>query len=82
METKVKVLHISLNPERYDIKEVAKFDYQKALEFCQTDEVKCMSWGEEELDLTQPNVTKIHCDGVYAGDGSDTMLSWIKVEKC
>lgn len=80
MERKVILLYVSLNPEYYDLKRIAQFTFDEALEFCKTDQMSAMRWGTKEINITEPQVFKFHADGVECGDGSDTMFNWLKVE--
>lgn len=79
MERKVLLLHLSLNPDYYNLEYLSTLTYDEAVKFCQNDDINCMTWKEEEIDLTQANELTFHADGVANGDGTDTMLNWIKV---
>ena len=76
---KVLLLHVSLNPEYYNLERLSQYTFDQALEFFENDEVCCKTYGVEEIDLSQPNEFAFHADGVAIGDGSDTMLNWLKV---
>ena len=80
MERKVILLYVSLNPEYYDLKRIAQFTFDEALEFCKTDQMCAMAWGTKEINITEPQVFAFHADGVEYGDGTDTMFNWLKVE--
>ena len=79
---RIRIFHASVNPEHYDIKELAQMSFDEAVDFFEHDETGCCNTGIHTVDDTKPSETKIHADGVYGGDGSDTMLNWVKVDCC
>lgn len=78
---KVTILAASISPDAYDIKAIAQMGYDEAKEFFQKDEVKCCNVQEYTIDQTYPHEAKFCADGVSGGDGSDTMINWVKVEE-
>lgn len=77
---KVKILSVSLNPDKYDISKLAYLSFDNMKKFIENDTVNCLSYRCFEVDQTEESEMQFHADGVRRGDGSDTMLNWLKVE--
>lgn len=80
-DMRVTILSVSLNPEYYDLAHIAEMDYDEAKDYFEHELVGACNVFEVEVDQTTPHESKFHAEGVSAGDGSDTMFNWIKVEK-
>lgn len=77
---KIKIFHASVAPLCYDLKKIATMDFDEAVEFFKNDEVGCCTTDIDYIDTTCNGQYIFHADGVFNGDGSDTMFNWIKVE--
>ena len=77
--TKVKVLALSVNPNYYDVKELAKASYDDAKKFIEKDSFCAFSYREFDLDLSKVADYSFHPDGALDGDTSDSLLMWIRV---
>lgn len=76
---KVKILSVSLNPDRYDLREIARMSYEEAEEFFSHDTTRCCAVTHLEINPDVPQDITFHADGVRHGDGSDTVFNWLKV---
>ena len=82
----VNILSVSINPEKYLLADIAGMTYDQAKEFF-NDKLSSSSGevyftlNEYTVDLSIPHESRFHADGVFSGDGSDTMFNWIKVSK-
>lgn len=76
---KIKIFSASVNPEMYNISEIASMNYDEAKDFFEHETVNCCSYRTIEVDQTKEQEIVFHADGVHGGDGSDTMFNWLKV---
>ena len=63
MEGKVLLLHVSLNPNYYNLERLSQYSFDEAKKFCEEDEIGAKTWGLEEVDTTHPNEFAFHADG-------------------
>lgn len=76
---KARILSVSLSPAAYDIREIAKMTFDEAKSFFESDTIGCCNYRDFVIDMSKVGETRFHADGVYEGDGSDTVLNWLKV---
>lgn len=88
MNTKVKLLCVSIAPAYYDSELLSKiggmtYDEAKAFmeEFSSYDNDLAFSVTEKIIDLTRSNEIRVSADGAEKGDTCDTMFTWVKVIK-
>lgn len=75
----VKIFSASVNPNYYDLVEIGKMSFEKAVEFFKKDTIGACSVNMREVDATKPSEMMFCADGADYGDGSDTMFVWVKV---
>jgi hypothetical protein len=76
----VTIFSASVNPSYdYDLIKIAKMSYDEAVEFFKNDNIGACSCHEYVVNTTKPNEFGFCADGADYGDGSDTMLVWVKV---
>lgn len=78
---KVRILSISLNPNKYDVSKLARMSYDEAKEFAEKDTLNCMSCRNFTINPNEVQEVTFHADGVRFGDTSDTVLNWLKVSE-
>jgi len=76
---RIQVLHASVNPQYYDTKELAKMDYNSALNFFENDGINACRVEHHDIDATEYSEHLFAPDGIQGGDDSDTSLVWLKV---
>ena len=80
---RIRILHASVNGMYYDVQALARMSYDEAKNYFESkDEFGACNVGETVVDDSHPNEFTFHADGVEAGDCSDTMLNWCKVDCC
>ena len=80
---RIRILHASVNGMYYDVQALARMSYDEAKNYFENeDKSGACNVGEITIDDATPHEFTFHADGVLAGDCSDTMLNWCKVDCC
>ena len=82
MKMKTTILSVSINPTAgYALEEIANMGYDMAKDFfLNHDEINACAVREYTINTEHPHESKFYADGFQNGDGSDSMIVWIKVE--